>query len=201
MTLPQSTTILLHTLNILIGIISIAILSLVARSVALTDKLSSRIPSDVRGTDRGMLFWPGCGGVVDMLLFGFLWMKLPAQNTKKRRVFLNALVFVACFILGRPLIVLVYTFVEDGRARKTVVESSTKAYTIESWSCAYASTNELRVAGALCMELRGARFLLIPSVVFGAVMLLLVIWLRRKMGREGDGVLAREDGEEAKSGV
>lgn len=82
MTLPKPTTILLHTLNIFIGILSIAILVLVARSVALTDRIAERLPADVRGTGRSMLFWPGCGGVVDMLLFGFLWIKMPAQNVR-----------------------------------------------------------------------------------------------------------------------
>jgi hypothetical protein len=70
---PPILTIVLHTLNILIGILSITILALVARSVIFTDALGDVYPEDVKGTGRGFLFWPGVGGIVDMLLFIFLW--------------------------------------------------------------------------------------------------------------------------------
>jgi hypothetical protein len=67
-----------HILNILIGIFSITILALVARSVILTNSvISTAYPQDVKGTGRGLLFWPGVGGVVDMLLFEFLWFMTP----------------------------------------------------------------------------------------------------------------------------
>jgi hypothetical protein len=72
---PPILTIVLHTLNILIGILSITILALVARSVILTDAIGDAYPEDVKGTGRGFLFWPGVGGIVDMLLFAFLWFR------------------------------------------------------------------------------------------------------------------------------
>jgi hypothetical protein len=72
--------ILIHTLNILIGALSIAILALVVRSVVLTDSLSDDIPQYVKGTGHSMLFWPGVGGIVDMLLFIFLWYLKPSET-------------------------------------------------------------------------------------------------------------------------
>jgi hypothetical protein len=71
-------TITIHTLNLLIGIFSIAILTLVARSVILTNSLPSTYPQDAKGTGRGLLFWPGVGGIVDMLLFAVLWFMIPS---------------------------------------------------------------------------------------------------------------------------
>jgi hypothetical protein len=73
-------TIAIHTLNILIGIISIAILALVAHTIITTNSFADSYPSDVKGTGRSILFWPGVGGIVDMLLFMFLWFKTPAQG-------------------------------------------------------------------------------------------------------------------------
>jgi hypothetical protein len=67
-----------HTLNILIGIFSIVILALVAHSVILTNSLSTTYPQDAKETGRGLLFWPGVGGIVDMLLFAFLWYMTPS---------------------------------------------------------------------------------------------------------------------------
>jgi hypothetical protein len=72
--------ILIHVLNILIGVLSIAILALVVRSAVLTDSLSDVMPQDVKGTGRSMLFWPGIGGIVDMLLFVFLWYLSPSEG-------------------------------------------------------------------------------------------------------------------------
>jgi len=68
----------LHTLNVLIGILSIAILALVTRSVVLTNSMGSIYPQDIKGTGRGLLFWPGVGGIVDMSLFIFLWIMTPS---------------------------------------------------------------------------------------------------------------------------
>jgi hypothetical protein len=73
-------TIAIHTLNILIGIISIAILALVAHTIIATNASAESYPSDVKGTGRSILFWPGVGGIVDMLLFMFLWFKTPAKG-------------------------------------------------------------------------------------------------------------------------
>jgi hypothetical protein len=81
-------TIAIHTLNILIGIISIAILALVAHTIVATNASSESYPSDVKGTGRSILFWPGVGGIVDMLLFLFLWFKTPAAG-ELVRVFLG----------------------------------------------------------------------------------------------------------------
>jgi hypothetical protein len=72
------TSVLIHTLNILIGILSITILALVAHSLILTDSLSAIYPENVKGTGRGLLFWPGVGGIVDMFLFLFLWFMTPS---------------------------------------------------------------------------------------------------------------------------
>lgn len=57
----------LHALNLLVGILCIAILGLTTYSIILNDRVS--VPEDVEGTSMGMLMWPGAGGVVDMLLF------------------------------------------------------------------------------------------------------------------------------------
>jgi hypothetical protein len=76
----QRLAILIHTLNILIGVLSIAILALVVRSVLLTDSLSDVIPQYAKDTGRSMLFWPGVGGIVDMLLFIFLWYLTPSEG-------------------------------------------------------------------------------------------------------------------------
>jgi hypothetical protein len=73
-------TVFIHVLNILIGALSIVILALVVRSVLLTDSLSDIYPGDAKGTGRSMLFWPGVGGVVDMLLFMLLWYLTPSEG-------------------------------------------------------------------------------------------------------------------------
>lgn len=79
--MPSKLTIAIHVLNVVVGIFSIAILSLVARSVILTNSLpSGTYPSDAKGTGRGLLFWPGVGGIVDMLLFIFLWYMTPGAG-------------------------------------------------------------------------------------------------------------------------
>jgi hypothetical protein len=75
---PFLPTVVLHALNIIIGILSIAILALVTHSVILTDSISDTYPRDAKGTGRGLLFWPGVGGIVDMLLFIFLFVMTPS---------------------------------------------------------------------------------------------------------------------------
>jgi uncharacterized BrkB/YihY/UPF0761 family membrane protein len=77
-------TTIIHTLNLLIGILSLIILSLVAHTVILTDSLPS-YPSSIDGTSRAILFWPGCGGIVDMLLFMILWYLAPSNPVRQSR--------------------------------------------------------------------------------------------------------------------
>jgi hypothetical protein len=199
---PSITTATIHILNILIGIFSIAILALVAHSVISTNTLSDSYPQDVKGTGRGLLFWPGIGGIVDMLLFELLWFLTPSsehgwvsvmsnadecssnsRQSRKRQLYWNGLLFVAGFIFARPFIVLMYTFIEWGQAVKGQVSVSvTSSYvTTETWSCAAALTGGYKDVGSVCKELRAARYLLIPEVVFGAVVLSVVIWMRMRM--------------------
>jgi hypothetical protein len=94
---------------------------------------------------------------------------------KKRLAYLNGLVFVACFIFGRPLIVLIYTYVEWGHAVKNDTNPTSGYVTVESWACAYSKQSRDGSAEALCTELQTARYLLAPVVMLGAAMLLLVI--------------------------
>jgi hypothetical protein len=73
------TTISIHILNGLIGCLCIAVLGLTARSVVLKDQLENEAPSNLKSTGLSLLFWPGVGGVVDMLLFLFLLINTPFQ--------------------------------------------------------------------------------------------------------------------------
>lgn len=76
---------------------------------------------------------------------------------------LNALVFVAAFYAMRPLIVLVYAFVE---------------HDVEAWACGVGKREGYGDAERLCAELRAARYLLVPMLVLGMAFLSLVIWQR-----------------------
>lgn len=80
---PSIPVIAIHALNIIIGIISIAILALVARSIVLTDSSTNPLPEYVKEVPRSFLFWPGCGGIVDALLFAFLWFITPSVIDRK----------------------------------------------------------------------------------------------------------------------
>ncbi|KAH7379211.1 hypothetical protein DE146DRAFT_637656 [Phaeosphaeria sp. MPI-PUGE-AT-0046c] len=196
--MPSKTTIAIHILNLVVGILSIAILSLVARSVILTDtsSISAIYPANAKGTGRGLLFWPGVGGIVDMLLFMFLWYLTPSTNAqpKKRTAFWNGILFVASFIFGRPLIVLIYVFVELNGAQKGQTMASDGGYvTTETWACA-ASNKGVGKAGSICSEIRTARYLLIPGLGFAAVMLGLVIYKRVQLSRESRAVGRSEVG-------
>jgi hypothetical protein len=71
--------------------------------------------------------------------------------------------------------VLVYTFVERSHAAKG------HEVTTESWACA---ARELDNVGSVCLELRAARYLLVPEVVLGAIMLSLVVWMRLGVTKE-----------------
>jgi hypothetical protein len=72
----------IHTLNILIGILSIAILGLLVHSLTLTDPIEDSFPPNLKDTGRTILFWPSVGGIVDMLLFAFLWAMKPSAVNK-----------------------------------------------------------------------------------------------------------------------
>ncbi|EAT77449.1 hypothetical protein HBI56_211340 [Parastagonospora nodorum] len=192
--MPTLLTLVLCTLNFTIGILSITVLALVAHTLTLTSS-----PPYVRGTSRSILFWPGCGGIVDMILFIILWHLTPRESVgqvhqdshedsnvnadqcqeKKRKYFWNGLVFVASFIFGRPAVVLVYTFVEWGRAEKGDMMMGKGYFTTETWACA-ASQAGVEGAGSVCQELRAARYLLIPEVVLGAAILELVICMKSR---------------------
>jgi hypothetical protein len=91
-------------------------------------------------------------------------------------VYGNALLFVATFVFVRPFVTLVYVFVEREGAVKGRVGVGSGYVTVETASCAggYA---------VVCKELRAARWLLIPEVVVGAVVLGMVLRLRLRLGR------------------
>jgi hypothetical protein len=74
------TTISIHMLNGLIGCLCIAVLALTARSVVLKDQLENEAPSNLKSTGLSLLFWPGVGGVVDMVLFLLLWINTPFNS-------------------------------------------------------------------------------------------------------------------------
>jgi hypothetical protein len=76
----SNTSIQLHVLNALIGCLCIAVLGLTAHAVALKDEFDSILPSAVKATGMTFLFWPGCGGMVDMLLFILLWKLTPWEQ-------------------------------------------------------------------------------------------------------------------------
>ncbi|OAL44119.1 hypothetical protein IQ07DRAFT_685149 [Pyrenochaeta sp. DS3sAY3a] len=185
-TIPK-TTLLLHILNATIGALCVAVLGLVAHSTILKDELESYITltPNVHAISMSLLFWPGVGGVVDMLLFIFIWrtMAKPGRSIKMRVALLNGLLFVAAFILVRPFIVLVYTFVAWGQAVKNTSTSTTGNLTVESWACALYQETEFSHAKSLCTKLKVARYLLIPILVLAAVMLGVVLW-ERMAGRK-----------------
>ncbi|KAF2831488.1 hypothetical protein CC86DRAFT_402009 [Ophiobolus disseminans] len=185
-----SFTIVLHTLNILIGILSAAILALVVHSVILIKRMEALYPQDVKRTGHSLLFWPGVGGIVDMLLFIFLWLQAPHTGgmTKKLISYWNSLLFVTCFIFGRPFVVLIYTFVEYGHATKGQILPLSGYITPETWTCAAAGRNNLQTARSMCTQLRAARYLLILEVVIGAIMLCLMIWIRIQLRKEEKSV-------------
>ncbi|KAF1829819.1 hypothetical protein BDW02DRAFT_132797 [Decorospora gaudefroyi] len=181
-----------HILNALIGCLCIAILGL---AVTLEEDMEAFLPSNMKGTGMMFLFWPGCGVVVDMLLFGFLWWVAPWEQGPigKRLAYLNGLVFVACFIVGRPLIVLIYTHVAWGQAVKNVTNTTSGCATVESWACACSKRGYAGSTGSLCTELRVVRDLLIPVLVLGAMMLPSVILRRLSVAKEENTIGKRSD--------
>jgi hypothetical protein len=113
---------------------------------------------------------------------------------KKRVAYLNGFLFVACFIFGRPFIVLVYTYIEWGQAVKNEIRPTSGYVTVETWACAYSKQIGERYAGILCMELQAARYLLIPTTVLGAVILSVVIWIRVTVGKDHTVARMNRDG-------
>lgn len=73
-------TLLLHVLNATIGVLSIAVLGLVTHSTISKDELESYIRPNVKTISMSLLFWPGVGGIVDMILFIFLWSMLSRSD-------------------------------------------------------------------------------------------------------------------------
>jgi hypothetical protein len=75
--------------------------------------------------------------------------------------------------------VFIYTFVEWGRAIKDETNASSGYFTVETWACAYAQETGDGSAERLCKELQAARYLLVPVLALGSMMLVLV--LRKKI--------------------
>lgn len=86
-----------------------------------------------------------------------------------------------------------YAFVERNQASKSQTTPSHGFITPESWACAVASSGgSVEDADSVCMQLRAARYLLIPITVLGAAMLALVISLRIRLARQDGQVVAPE---------
>jgi hypothetical protein len=114
------------------------------------------------------------------------------RQTKKRTAYWNGLLFVASFIFGRPFITLIYTWVEWNQASKNQISPARGYNTTESWACAAANGDGVRDARSVCTQLHAARYILIPEVVLGAMMLALVIRMRIRVSKEEKSVLRAE---------
>ncbi|KAF2106381.1 hypothetical protein BDV96DRAFT_654768 [Lophiotrema nucula] len=162
--------ILLHALSAFIAALCIVILGLVSHSAILSDRVVPSSVHNIRGTGLGLLFWPGVGGIVDFALFLIL-LVLPAKHQSPTRVinlrFPNSTLFVGIVIFLRPLIVLIYEFIEH--------ESF---LTVENWACAAKQD-------ALCDELRAAQYILIPILILSASLLAITIWVWVRVSKEG----------------
>jgi hypothetical protein len=80
--------------------------------------------------------------------------------------------------------VLIYTFVEWGQAIKNQVAPPAGYITTETWACSIFKNGGDHNAKLVCEELRAARYLLIPEVVCGVILLTLVVWTRVQMGKK-----------------
>ena len=115
-------------------------------------------------------------------------------NIRKRTAFWNGLIFVASFIFGRPLIVLIYVFVEHDKAQKRQLRARGGGYiTTETWACA-AYNKGVERASSICNEIKTARYLLIPELLFAAAMLALVIYRRVQVARQSKGTERKTEG-------
>lgn len=97
------------------------------------------------------------------------WEGTEVGQGKKDKKYENGIMFIACFILVRPLVVVLYTFVEA---------YSSSRLNVETWAC---GVGEEKV----CKELKAARWILVPVVVLAGGLLGVVIWRRVRSGKEG----------------
>ena len=99
----------------------------------------------------------------------------------------NSLLFVATFIFLRPLIVLSYVFSEyNGVSTRDGLVPSGGYLTTEGWSC---GLRDLEETDELCLELRTARYLLIPFLIFATVLFGMAArewWMSWRREREGE---------------
>jgi hypothetical protein len=77
----------IHTISTLIACLSLALLGLVAHSVALKSRLEYALPSGLQSVGLSFLFWPACGGLVDCGLFTFLWKRTPFRADRVSLLF------------------------------------------------------------------------------------------------------------------
>lgn len=83
----------------------------------------------------------------------------------------------------RPFIACVYSFVEHDHAEKNAFVSSKRRYvTPETWGCAVRQRGDVKDARKLCGDIKSARWLTVPEVVLGAIVLGLTIWARVQVG-------------------
>jgi hypothetical protein len=197
----SKTIITLHFLNVLIGCLCIAVLGLTTHGIVLSDRIDPLISKNIKDTGVGMLMWAGCGGIVDMLLFlcifrtkpfhlntvrtSILCYCVPSSTNKQQTTKPNALwqilaLFVSTFIFIRPLIILIYTYVEYSGSIKSFVSRNGSYMTYESWACYVGTSGDTR---SLCYELRAARYLLIPILVLATGMPAIVLWFRIRISR------------------
>ncbi|KAF2801068.1 hypothetical protein K505DRAFT_331162 [Melanomma pulvis-pyrius CBS 109.77] len=177
----SKTLIVLHVLNVIIGSLCIVVLGLTAHSIVVKDRANPPLPSNIKDTSTGMLIWAGCGGIVDMLLFLCLLSAKPLRRNARNMpsaLYQNIVLFVVTFILLRPLIILIYTYVEYHGSIKSSTSTADGYLTSESWACYLGTSSD---AHALCNELRAARYLLIPILILGVGMPAIVLWIRTNM--------------------
>lgn len=105
----------------------------------------------------------------------------------------NTEVFVASFIFMRPFIVCVYSFVEHDHAEKNAFTNRRRGFvTPETWGCA-ARKRGVKNAGTICSDIKSARWLTVPEVVLGTIMLGLTIWARIQVGKMRKGGLGNKN--------
>ncbi|KAH7138139.1 hypothetical protein B0J11DRAFT_513664 [Dendryphion nanum] len=168
-------TTILQILNLLIGMLSTAVLGLAIHTIILKDRFDPILPQNVKGTSLGLLMWPGVGGIVDMVLFIAVLVLGRQERYKRKKSYQCLFLFVAGFVFLRPFVVLVYTYVEYGSAVKDSTVLGDAGYmTVESWAC---SVGLVDGASMLCREVRAARYLLIPIVVLAAVLVGVAGWI------------------------
>ncbi|KAF2869064.1 hypothetical protein BDV95DRAFT_578261 [Massariosphaeria phaeospora] len=192
----STSTMVLHALNALVGALCIAILGLNSHGVVLKDRVEVGVvaPENVESVTVSLLMWVGAGGIVDtlLLLAGLVVTRSrkgeQRANPRRSTIYLNGLVFVATVIFLRPFVVQVYSEVQFSRASRSYDASpSSEFLTPETWSCAVAGSGRGGAAAeSLCRELRASRYLLIPTMILGAIIFGMVGWMRvSEFRREG----------------